>query len=222
MFFHHIMASVIVVCLGLAIDLPSVTTMTSSNLDYLLNLNLSEGLNKTSQLDSITSKVTPRVLSNNPEFYKQMGKTINIVIAPILLTLGGLGNPLCIIVLTRKQKQNPTAIYLCVLAAFDFLVLYSGLLRLFLKDAFGIDIRTYSSFNCKVHMFLTYTFMQISSYILVAVTVNRFTIMFNRTIFCKQKSISATRKEKHSIKSVFLIFSIITVIVSLVSCLIVI
>ena len=56
--------------------------------------------------------------------------------------------------------------------------------------------------------------MQISSYILVAVTVNRFTIMFNRTIFCKQKR-QQPNNSKQSIKSVIWIFSSIVFIVSL-------
>lgn len=59
--------------------------------------------------------------------------------------------------------------------------------------------------------------MQISSYILVAVTLNRFTIMFNRTVFCKRKNITSTqnRREKNSNRSVFLIVFIISALVSI-------
>jgi len=76
--------------------------------------------------------------------------------------------------------------YFVLLAVFDVLVLYTGLLRNFIHKLFDFDIRSYSSINCKVHVFLTYTFMDISAYILVAVTLNRYTIMFNRTLFCKK------------------------------------
>lgn len=115
-----------------------------------------------------------------------LGKDLFIVLSPILLGLGGIGNFLCIIVLFRKSKNNPTIMYFVLLAVFDVLVLHTGLLRNYLIKLLNFDIRSYSSFNCKVHVFLTYTFMDISAYILVAVTLNRFTIMFNRTLFCKQ------------------------------------
>ena len=138
------------------------------------------------QNDSIT-KFTPHELwtRSQRKFYIKLGRKLFLVISPILLSLGGIGNAICIIVLARKSKNNPTIMYLCLLAVFDMLVLYTGLLRNYLKMSLNFDIRSYSSFNCKVHLFLTYTFMQISAYILVAVTINRFTIMFNRNIFCK-------------------------------------
>lgn len=55
--------------------------------------------------------------------------------------------------------------------------------------------------------------MQISSYILVAVTLNRFTIIFNRSIFCKKKSYQANQKNG-SLRSVYLIVFLITSLVS--------
>jgi hypothetical protein len=61
------------------------------------------------------------------KFYKNLGQNMIITLSPFLLLLGGIGNPLCIIVLIRKP--NPTKLYLCLLAACDFLVLYTGLLR---------------------------------------------------------------------------------------------
>ncbi len=146
-------------------------------------------------------------------FYTTLGKQISLIISPILLVIGGIGNPLCIAVLIRKRKSNPTIVYLCLLAAIDFLVLFTGLLRKYLKESMNIDLRGYSTLNCKFHIFFTYTFMQISSYILVAVTVNRFTIMFSRTIFCRRKQVSRIKKESN--KSVFWIFLTICFMVSL-------
>jgi hypothetical protein len=216
-YYSHCIVKIIfieLVCLVARSTQWSFNSNNSNNLDYLLS-----SVSNSTQISLFSSNQTSPITNQKSEyeFYKRLAKLINITISPILLTLGGIGNPLCIIILTQKQKKNPTVIYLCFLAAFDFLVLYTGLLRLFLKDAFNIDIRIYSSFNCKIHMFLTYTFMQISSYILVAVTVNRFTIMFNRTIFCKQKSISRIKENDSDVKRVFWIFSIISVVVSLVN-----
>jgi hypothetical protein len=124
--------------------------------------------------------------------------------SPLLLAFGGIGNLLCIIVLARKSKNNPTIIYLCLLAGMDMLVLFTGLLRNYFKEIIGFDIRSFSSFNCKVHIFLTYTFMQISSYILVTVTINRFTIMFNRSIFCQKVYNTKKKYVEISLKNIFM------------------
>ena len=65
-----------------------------------------------------------------------------------------------------------------------------------------------------MHTFSTYTFMQCQSYILVAVTFNRLTIMFNRQVlFWKKKRLTAFKEE--SIKSVFYITISIILIVSI-------
>ena len=56
--------------------------------------------------------------------------------------------------------------------------------------------------------------MQISSYILVAVTLNRFTIIFNRSLFCRKKSYQANQKNA-SMRSVYLIVFIIILLVSI-------
>ena len=148
-------------------------------------------------------------------FYVYLATLLKMTISPILLLVGGIGNILCIVILVKKKPLNSTVVYLCLLAAFDFLVLYTGLLRLFLKQTFNIDFRNTSSLACKLHIFLTYTVMQISSFILVAVTINRFQIMFQRTLFCKQKKLSKVPGQKENISHVMWIFSAIVALVSL-------
>ena len=85
-------------------------------------------------------------------FYQKLGKNLTAIISPILLIIGGLGNPLCIAVLLNKKKRNPTVIYLCILAIFDFLVLFTGLLRQYINQIWNKDIRNISSFFCKSHV----------------------------------------------------------------------
>ena len=95
---------------------------------------------------------------DDPEFkrelnyYKRLSHKLSLVISPILLIIGGIGNPLCIIILLQKRKPNSTIIYLCLLAVVDVLVLYTGLLRQYLKEILNIDIRDYSSLTCKLHV----------------------------------------------------------------------
>lgn len=120
-------------------------------------------------------------------YYRKLGQNLNHIVSPILLTLGGIGNLLCILLLFKRKSKNPTLTYLCILAVFDILVLFTGLLRIYLLNSLNKDIRTTSTFACKIHIYLTYSFMQISSYVLVAVTLNRLLIVLERTVVCQPR-----------------------------------
>ena len=97
------------------------------------------------------------------------------VVPPILLILGTLGNVLTIVVLMRgKTRRSSTAIYLTALACSDLLVLYTGLLRQWIKYMYDIDVRHLSVAGCKIHVYLVYSGTQLSSWLLVAVTSERF------------------------------------------------
>ena len=85
-------------------------------------------------------------------FYQNLGNKIIAILSPILLVIGGVGNPLCIAVLLNKKQRNSTVVYLSILAIFDFLVLYSGLLRQYVNQIWNNDIRNVSSFFCKSHV----------------------------------------------------------------------
>lgn len=85
-------------------------------------------------------------------YYKMLSHKISLIISPILLIIGGIGNPLCIVILLRKRKPNSTIIYLCLLAVFDILVLFTGLLRQYLKEIIDVDLRDFSTFTCKLHV----------------------------------------------------------------------
>ncbi|KAK3600679.1 hypothetical protein CHS0354_029543 [Potamilus streckersoni] len=96
-------------------------------------------------------------------------------ISPCLLVLGGVGNILCIVILTNKKTRgSSTAVYLTSLAVADLLVLYTGLLRQWVKFQFEIDIRHLAEGICKVHLFFIYFGTHCSSWFLVAVTGERF------------------------------------------------
>ena len=105
----------------------------------------------------------------------QVGDKIWKSVPPILLTLGTIGNLLSIVVLARKKtRKSSTAIYLITLACNDLLVLWTGLLRQWLRHTWETDVRQFSEFGCKLHVFLVYFGTQFSSWILVAVTSERF------------------------------------------------
>ena len=90
-----------------------------------------------------------------------------------LLTFGTFGNVITIIVLLRhKLRNNSTTLYLLVLAVTDLTVLYFGLLRQYLRKIHDKDFRV--SMGCGFHLWLVYTSVAYSSWLLVALTMDRF------------------------------------------------
>lgn len=97
-----------------------------------------------------------------------------IIISPIFLFVGVFGNILNLFVLRRMHfEKNPTLILLFILSVTDIAVLLVGLPRYWARDAFQFDLRTVSQFSCKFSLFLIYISMQLSSWILVLVSVIR-------------------------------------------------
>lgn len=95
-------------------------------------------------------------------------------LSPVLLVIGALGNTASIAILTRRSFRKSTCMfYLTVLSVADLLVLYTGLLRFWIRSAFSVDIRTFSVWGCKIHAFLVYFAMDFSSWILMTVTLDR-------------------------------------------------
>lgn len=96
------------------------------------------------------------------------------IFPPILIFFGTIGNVLSIIVLRRpKIRKSVCSIYFIALSVSDLLVLYTGLLRQWIHKTFDVDIRHMGSAGCKIHTWLVYFFLDFSSWILVAVTVER-------------------------------------------------
>ncbi|KAH9492967.1 hypothetical protein Btru_023958 [Bulinus truncatus] len=96
------------------------------------------------------------------------------VISPILLTLGTVGNILTIIVWSRRDMRSSQAtVYLVALSVADILVLNAGLLRHFVREICGFDIRKFSEASCKINTILVYTSLDVSVWILVAFTLER-------------------------------------------------
>ena len=96
------------------------------------------------------------------------------VVPPILILLGTIGNILSIVVLTRKSiKDSTTALYLTFLAASDLCVLYTGLLRQWIRYLFKYDVRNLSEAVCKIHIWLVYSSLDFSAWIIIAFTLER-------------------------------------------------
>ncbi|XP_013417727.1 growth hormone secretagogue receptor type 1-like [Lingula anatina] len=98
-----------------------------------------------------------------------------LIAPPILIIFGTLGNALSVCVLSTKKLRNlTTSLFLIVLAIVDTTVLFTGLLRYWIRHLSNVDIRHLSAVGCKVHVFLVYTSLDVSVWLLMAVTVERF------------------------------------------------
>ena len=107
-----------------------------------------------------------------PEY--KAGIMIWKVVPPILILVGTIGNILSILVLTRRSiRVSTTALYLTFLAFSDLCVLYTGLLRQWLIYLFEFDVRHVSNAGCKMHIWLLYSSLDFSAWILIAVTLER-------------------------------------------------
>ena len=113
--------------------------------------------------------------------------------SPIILTVGTVGNGLALLLLCKKSiRKTVTSLYLMTLACVDTVILYSGLLLLYVRVYVKFDVRLISAFACKFHMFFGYSILQYNHWLVVMVTVERLFAVFcphkYRTIFTKQKA----------------------------------
>ena len=96
------------------------------------------------------------------------------IVPPIIVILGTFGNGLIIIVLLRQiGTLSSTAIYLLLLAFSDLMILYLGPVRQWIMYMWNVDIRVLSDSGCMTSLFFTYFSFHLSSWLLVAVTIER-------------------------------------------------
>jgi hypothetical protein len=101
------------------------------------------------------------------------GSKIFLSICPLLLAFGTCTNILSLLVLTRKRmRKHSTYLYLAILSIIDMLALHLGLIRDYLAHGYCIYINT--TWLCRLHSFLFYYTLDFSSWILVAVSIDRF------------------------------------------------
>lgn len=113
------------------------------------------------------------------------------IVPPILIIIGTTGNILLFLVLKRHTSRIPLYTYLCVLSILDLLILYVGLLRLWVAEIWDVDPRNASVWMCKLVVFLGYVCSDASAWTIVTVTIERFFAVCRplntRTIFTRAK-----------------------------------
>ena len=129
-------------------------------------------------------------------------KHILLIFPPILLTVGSIGNIFSFIILLKNIRKTSTYSYLCALALVDLLVLYVGLLRIWIGQ-FTSDFVDINNVLCKIGIFLGYVCSDVSVWLIVAVTVERFiAVMFP----LKAPRVCNTRNARITILCIIVLF----------------
>ncbi len=129
-----------------------------------------EVLTEMSQVETTTAKHQEPPLQNN--------SVILFSVFASLIVLGLVGNCLILIgMANNKFNKMSTSVYLAVLAALDTLTLFSGpfVLDILPSDIWlNFNVRNYSLIFCMATDYILYTSANMSSWMIVAITVERF------------------------------------------------
>lgn len=121
------------------------------------------------------TNLTLDVNTTNTSAFQETGKYLWAVISPFLMLIGLVGNTISFLVLYKlfRSKKTTFHLFLAVLSLNDLIVIFSGLLRYWIINTFGIDVRDQSDASCKIQLYVIYTTMQYSAWILVSVSLQR-------------------------------------------------
>ncbi len=125
-----------------------------------------------------------------------IGSKIFLSFCPLILIFGTFTNISSLLVLSRKRmRKHSTYVYLAILSCVDLMALWLGLTRDYLAFGFGIYIN--STWLCRMHSFLFYYTLDLSSWILVAVSLDRFlAISFLFSSYTRQLLLKMLAKPK--------------------------
>lgn len=137
----------------------------------MMNTTITFVANSTVDYQEITNNKT--VNYDFPEPYHSIRIAVNWAIIG-LVVMSFLGNSLIIIVMSRKQNRNSsTSVFFTALAVSDISIAISVSLERWLHWVFGINLYGISPYLTKLKIVCTYANIQISSWMLVCVTMER-------------------------------------------------
>ena len=110
-----------------------------------------------------------------PEY--SLHKYLLFYVPPVLLIFGTFGNVVSFFILMKNVKKASTYSYLSALAVMDLLVLYIGLLTLWIGQ-FTFEIKNQANWLCKLIVFLGYVCSDTSVWLIIAVTAERFFVVY--------------------------------------------
>ncbi|XP_052775751.1 probable G-protein coupled receptor 139 [Mya arenaria] len=125
---------------------------------------------------NVTSLATNRPATPPPVgYYGDLRALLWRILAPIIMLMGLTGNCLTVLVLLHQErrKMKSTSLFLLALALSDTIILFSGPLRNWIINTWGVDVRLASTASCRAQLYTTYCSIHLSSWLLVAVTWER-------------------------------------------------
>ena len=135
-------------------------------------------------------------------------ENLTLVLAPVVLLVGLIGNSLSGAVMLRRQfRKTSLGIYLVMLAVADNLTLLSNrMTRDWIRIITGFNIRTYSDVSCRTLVYVMYSSCSISSWLIVAVSIERVLVV---SLPFKAKELSTRRRAGFVATSIVVIVLII-------------
>ena len=104
---------------------------------------------------------------------------LRIILVPIFLCTGTIGNILSIIAVTNKHcKKSSYTVYIAGLAVADLLVLYASIIEAWLPNAFGINLKVTNPLYCKLHVFHINLFSGVSIWLVAVLALERTFCMY--------------------------------------------
>ena len=108
----------------------------------------------------------------------QLRQSLLLYVPPVLIVMGTVGNLMSFVVLRcRAMVKVSSYHYLASLAIADTVVLFIGLLRLWLGELTGTDFHDSSDWVCKLTVSFGYTASDLSVWLIIAVTVERYIVV---------------------------------------------
>lgn len=184
-----------------ATDIPTAL----NNLFYTANVsNISRG----SVLDTLEFFLYDRAAIQETRVYGYtVYRNMHTFISPLIFCIGIIGNILSIIVLRNKRMNNLSiSLVLTVLSVTDMIVLTVGLAPEWIGLVFDFDIKVKSSILCKLIHFILYSSSEISAWLIVAVTVERYFIV------CRPLLVPSVCRKSRAIKYIILIIFILCLV----------
>ena len=119
----------------------------------------------------------------------QVKETKITVLLTIVIVIGVVGNLMNLIVFSHKALRNKSTFkYLHFLALIDIFVLLIGAGDSLTTFGFSATLRLYSAFTCKIHSFLTYFLTDMSSLVLMIVSIDRAIVVCQKSSTIGQRS----------------------------------
>ncbi|ELU17068.1 hypothetical protein CAPTEDRAFT_200779 [Capitella teleta] len=129
---------------------------------------------------------------NDDDRYYKIAEDLFIAVSPIILIVGLVGNILTLVVMNRpSHRSSSVSIYLSTLAISDSLVLILDFINNWFKMHLDIKLLVMDESFCKFHRYFFDVVYTLSSWLIVAVSIDRFITVwfpFKAKKLCSKKT----------------------------------